>query len=213
MERPTSSGTLLLVAAAAIVMVGLVAVVVVAAGPGAPSSVPAATPPAAAPVAASDPSARRPRAEVDVLAARASAMSRREPRHEASAGDGEIDADPAARAAASDERARRRMALFADAFAAEATDAAWSPGAERGIRDGFVARVPVEGAALDEVGCRASLCRIAVRFPSANARQLNGDRVTAAIPWQTTGIIHNDPADPARLIVYAVREGQRPPHE
>jgi len=33
------------------------------------------------------------------------------------------------------------------------------------------------------------------------------------VPWKASGIIHIDPADPARLIVYAVREGKPPPRK
>src|SRR5688572_10562244 len=77
------------------------------------------------------------------------------------------DAAPREELSPEEERARddRRIAdktaRFARTFAAEARDPAWSPQAERSVRDAFAAAA-LPGARLAEAACGATLCRITV---------------------------------------------------
>jgi len=150
---------------------------------------------------AAEPAARPPRHRSDAIA-----RSDDVPRP----GDTITAPDPSAMIAAADERARRRIARFADALTAEAVDPGWRTKAEGRIR-ASVAEVAVDGMTLEEVECRSTLCRVRFRFATVQAREANTRVVSLLVPWDSTGIVYRDERDPLRLIVYAARRDDLSP--
>jgi len=106
-------------------------------------------------------------------------------------------------AAASDVAARSLIARFDGAFARDAVDPDWSADAEQRIR-GRLADATLQ-LQVDEVACRATLCRVSVRYASAEAREQGQDLLPSLVPWTSGGIIRLDEADPTRAVLYKAR--------
>ena len=169
--------------------------------------------PSPVPVAATDPALRMLRAEVDALRQRLAELGRSAP--EAPDVDGEEAPDVTPREAeeifdAAEQRAKARRALFADTLAADPDDPTWSGVATQRIRDSFGERLPSD-ARLEDVSCRSTLCRITVRFVSAQAGEVGAELLPNLVPWDTKGIIYSDEREPTRVVFYAARAPELAP--
>ncbi len=101
--------------------------------------------------------------------------------------------------------------LVEDRLAAGDPDPSWSSDATRLIHDRF-AQAGLTGARLDAAACRGTLCKIQLRFESAEALAAVAGDAADSVPWTASGFVRSDPDDPLRLVVYASREGTRLPH-
>jgi len=201
-----------LLAAAAVAVSSACALLILGDAPRTQAAPTAVAPPAAsAPAPSVDPgNAFGPlRRELDELRALVAELGRGGP-DATSLDDDATSDDLAARAPAdirkaADDRAHRRMALFADALAAEPDDPTWSGQAAQRLHTSFVERLPSD-ATLDDVSCRSSLCRIVVRFASVQAFELGVEHLPMLVPWDTRGFMHPDERDPTRAVIYVGRE-------
>jgi hypothetical protein len=109
-----------------------------------------------------------------------------------------------------DEQMAGHIARYASALAADPIDAAWSADAERAVSGAFAAAGPTD-AVIDDVTCRATLCRVGLRFPSAYAREMGAPLLPSRIPWDTAGIMEEDEGDPTRVVLYAARSAELAP--
>jgi len=202
---------LLLAAAVGAVVTGLgVFAFTVDRSPAAPAV--AAAAPIAAPVG--DPALAALRAEVQALRAEmrsragyARAAAAADPAASESAASPESPPPPLApeaELAANNELAHKEVALYQNTLAADPIDPAWSREAEGRIRETF-ATLEVGDSLLDEVTCHSTLCRIAIKVSTPAAADRVRRQVAALVPWNTSGIGHDDEHDPNRVIVYAAR--------
>jgi hypothetical protein len=128
----------------------------------------------------------------------------------ASSAEADNELSPQEREARDLQRRRREIETLARMIDERPADPAWSPQAERSIRDSF-ARAQIAGARLHEASCRDAMCRIAVEFDSAGAIRSNVDAVLDLVSWDTAGFASVDTEDPRRYVFYAARTPEQFP--
>ena len=106
--------------------------------------------------------------------------------------------------------AKARRALFADTLANDPDDPTWSGVASQRIQSSFVEHLPSD-VVLEDVSCRSTLCRISVRYASAQASEIGAEHLPHLVPWNTRGIMYADDRDPARIVFYAARTPELAP--
>ena len=74
----------------------------------------------------------------------------------------------------------------------------------------FDERLPAD-ARLEDVSCRSTMCRITVRFPSAQAGEVGAELLPNLVPWDTRGILYSDEREPTRVVFYAARAPELAP--
>lgn len=99
--------------------------------------------------------------------------------------------------------AEAAQAHFERTLEAEPLDATWARAEEQSIRD-FVQAEAGEGAALESVSCRSSMCRLRLRFPNDDGR--DAFKLKLGLPPLSHGGFYKEEGE-AGLAYYAAREG------
>lgn len=114
-------------------------------------------------------------------------------------------AEPAPAAAPRMVTPEAAQARFQSIIEQEALDASWARSEEQSIRD----FVRTEGASVESLTCRSTMCRLEVGFADAASRE--GFKQKLGLPPLDKGGFYREQAD-SRLVFYSAREGHPLPN-
>ena len=95
-------------------------------------------------------------------------------------------------------------------IAEQPIDRGWAGGEERTLSEFFRSLAPGDGAHLEDLECRNSMCRVQIHFDDEHARQRFTDDRIGQPPFDHGGFYHSD-AETGAFALYTAREGHTLP--